>query len=152
MRAFHPAARLRAEAECVPWAQPAGELVSLGEKPYRSRFPQCSKSASAPVYPAEFRSQPRSGSQQACLEPVMNFPGRCVADENRCKRGGGRSLGYSKARTTTKCGAICTATRRAGVNFPDFRVALRSDTPGIRRSSLLEFEKIDSQRRTRESS
>ena len=60
-------------------------------------------------------------------------------------------FGHSKARTTTKDGAIFTATRRAGANFPDFRVDRRSDTPGICRSSLLELGKIGSQRRPRES-
>ncbi len=34
-------------------------------------------------------------------------------------------FGYSKARTTTKYGAIFTATRRAGANFPDFSVNRR---------------------------
>jgi len=56
-------------------------------------------------------------------------------------------LGYSQARTTTKYGPIFTATLRAGADFPDFRVAPRQETPGIRRSSLLELEKIGSRRR-----
>jgi hypothetical protein len=34
-------------------------------------------------------------------------------------------IGYSKARTTTKYGAIFTETLRAGANFPDFCVARR---------------------------
>jgi hypothetical protein len=60
-------------------------------------------------------------------------------------------FGYSKASTTTKYGAIFTATRRAEANFPDFCVGRRSETPGIRRSSLLELGKIGFQRRARES-
>ena len=35
-------------------------------------------------------------------------------------------FGDSKARTTTQYGPIFTATRRAGANFPDFRVAPHS--------------------------
>jgi hypothetical protein len=34
-------------------------------------------------------------------------------------------FGYSKARTTTKYGAIFAATLRAGANFADFLVARR---------------------------
>jgi hypothetical protein len=60
-------------------------------------------------------------------------------------------FGYSKARTTTKYGAVFTATHRAEANFPDFRVGRRWDTPGIRRSFLLELRKIGAQRRPRES-
>jgi hypothetical protein len=44
-------------------------------------------------------------------------------------------------------GPIFTATLRAGADFPDFRVAPRQETPGIRRSALLELEKIGSRRR-----
>jgi hypothetical protein len=56
-----------------------------------------------------------------------------------------------QSRTTTKYGAIFTATRRAGANFPHFGVARRSKIPDIRRSSLLELRKIGSQRCPRES-
>jgi len=61
-------------------------------------------------------------------------------------------FGYSKAKTTTKYGAILSATRRAGANFSDFYVGRRWQTPVMRRSSLLEIIKIGSQRRPRESS
>ena len=47
---------------------------------------------------------------------------------------------------TTKYASIFAATRWDGANFPDFFVARRSMTPGIRRSSLLELEKIGSRR------
>jgi hypothetical protein len=40
-----------------------------------------------------------------------------------------------------KYGAISTATRRAGDNFPDFRVN-RLQILGIRQSSLLELKKL----------
>jgi hypothetical protein len=52
---------------------------------------------------------------------------------------------------TTKYGPIFAATRRAGANFPDFVVNRRSKIRHIRRSSLLELEKIGSQRRSWES-
>jgi len=55
-------------------------------------------------------------------------------------------FGHSKARTTTKAEAIFAATRRDGAGFPDFRVARRSQTPGMRRSSLLELGKTGSRR------
>jgi hypothetical protein len=47
-------------------------------------------------------------------------------------------------------GAIFTATRRAGANFPDFRVHRRWQTPSLRRSSFLELGKIRAQRYPRE--
>jgi len=52
---------------------------------------------------------------------------------------------------TTTYGTIFAATRRAGANFPDFFVNRRSKIRHIRRSSLLELEKIGSQRRSWES-
>jgi hypothetical protein len=52
---------------------------------------------------------------------------------------------------TTKYGQICAATRRAGADFPDFFVNRRSKMIDIRRSSLLELEKVGSQRRSWES-
>jgi hypothetical protein len=55
------------------------------------------------------------------------------------------------SRMTTKYGPIFAATRRAGANFPDFVVNRRSKIRHIRRSSLLELEKIGSQRRSWES-
>ena len=56
-------------------------------------------------------------------------------------------FGDSKARTTTKYEPICAATPKihlqgAGADFPDFFVARRLQTPGMRRSSLRELEKI----------
>ena len=60
-------------------------------------------------------------------------------------------FGDSKARPTTKYGAIFTATLRAGANFPHFRVDRRSKIPDIHRPSLLELRKIGSQRCPRES-
>ena len=56
-------------------------------------------------------------------------------------------FGYSKARTTTKEEAIFAATRRDEADFPDFRVGRHSQTPGMRRSSLLELERSGSRRR-----
>jgi hypothetical protein len=56
-------------------------------------------------------------------------------------------FGDSKARTTTKDEAIFAATRRDETDFPDFVVRRRSQTPGMRRSSLLELGKIGSRRR-----
>jgi hypothetical protein len=53
---------------------------------------------------------------------------------------------------TTKHAPIFAATRRDGANFLDFFVALRSKTPGIRRSSLLEIERIGSRRHYPQSS
>jgi len=50
-------------------------------------------------------------------------------------------FGQSKARTTTKAEAVFAATRRDGAGFPDFGVARRSQTRGMRRSSLLELFK-----------
>jgi hypothetical protein len=47
---------------------------------------------------------------------------------------------------TTKQAPIFGATRRDGANFLDFFVACRSKTPGIRRSSLRELEKIGPRR------
>jgi len=47
-------------------------------------------------------------------------------------------------RTTTKCGAICVATLRAGANFPRFLVAHRSSRPAKVRSSLRQLRKIGS--------
>jgi hypothetical protein len=55
-------------------------------------------------------------------------------------------FGDSKARTTTKDEAIFAATRRDGADFPDFRAGRRWQTPDMRRSSLLELEKIGSRR------
>jgi hypothetical protein len=52
---------------------------------------------------------------------------------------------------TTTYGPIFAATRRAGVNFPDFFVNRRSKICHIRRSLLLELEKIGSKRRSWES-
>jgi hypothetical protein len=52
---------------------------------------------------------------------------------------------------TTTYGTIFAATRRAGANFPDFFVNRRSKIVHIRRSSLLELEKICPQRRSWES-
>jgi hypothetical protein len=49
------------------------------------------------------------------------------------------------------CGPIFSATLKAGAHFPDFVVARRQQTPGMRRSSLLELVKIGSQRHLRES-
>jgi hypothetical protein len=56
-------------------------------------------------------------------------------------------FGDSKARTTTQDEAIFAATRRDEADFPDFFVGRRSETSGIRRSSLLELGKIGSRRR-----
>ena len=55
-------------------------------------------------------------------------------------------FGYSKARTTTKYGAIFAATLRAGANFTDFVVARRWQILNMRRSSILELGEIGSQR------
>jgi len=41
---------------------------------------------------------------------------------------------------------VFAATQRAGANFTDLCVARRQETPGIRRSLLLDLEKISSQR------
>ena len=51
-------------------------------------------------------------------------------------------FGDSKARTTTKYGPICAATRRDGADFSDFVVARRSSRLATARSSLLELQKI----------
>ena len=55
-------------------------------------------------------------------------------------------FGDSKARTTTKHERIFAATLRDGADFPDFVATRRSKIPDIRRSSLLELEKIGSRR------
>jgi len=60
-------------------------------------------------------------------------------------------FGYSKARTTTKYGAIYAATLRAEANFPHLFVTRRWQTPGMRRDSLRDMGKTGSQRRLRES-
>ena len=54
------------------------------------------------------------------------------------------ALVVPKSRTRTKYDRILAATRRDGANFPDFVVVRRSKIPDIRRSSLLELEKIGS--------
>ncbi|HVC45648.1 MAG TPA: hypothetical protein VND90_00240 [Terracidiphilus sp.] len=48
-------------------------------------------------------------------------------------------FGDSKARTTTTDEAIFATTRRDEADFLDFVVGRRQETPGIRRSSLLEL-------------
>ena len=55
-------------------------------------------------------------------------------------------FGDSKARTTTKYGAVLAATLWDGADFPAFCVVVASQTPGMRRSFLLEIEKIGSRR------
>jgi hypothetical protein len=45
-----------------------------------------------------------------------------------------------------KYGPIFDATLRAGADFPDFVVARRQQTPGMRHSLLLELEKVGSRR------
>ena len=51
-------------------------------------------------------------------------------------------LVFPSSRTRTKSGPIFAATRRDGVNFPNFFVPRRSRTTSMRHSSLLELEKI----------
>jgi hypothetical protein len=82
--------------------------------------------------------RPRRGA--AALEPVINFPAGCVASENRLRSGvpsnRSSSLGWkSKGRG----------------QLSRFRRRCRSETLGIRHSSLLELRKIGSRRRPRES-
>ena len=55
-------------------------------------------------------------------------------------------FGHSKARTTTKAEAVFAQARKDGAGFPYSRVARRSQTPGMRRSSLLELGKTGSRR------
>jgi hypothetical protein len=57
-----------------------------------------------------------------------------------------------QSRTTTPYRPIFAAARRDGADFPDLFVAPRSETPGIRRSSLLDLGKIASRRGPLESS
>jgi hypothetical protein len=51
-----------------------------------------------------------------------------------------------RSRLTTKYGLVFAATLRDGANFPGLVVAHRSKMPDIRRSSLLDPEKIGSRR------
>jgi plasmid stabilization system protein ParE len=60
-------------------------------------------------------------------------------------------FGHSKARTTAKYVPIFATTRRAGANFPDLGVTRHEQTPGLRRSSLLDLGKIGFRRRPCES-
>ncbi len=102
-----------------------------------------------PVVPCALRLLSKSA---VCLEPAIRFRacGRCER-KSRQTRPSPKAVVAPLSRARTKNGAICAATRRAGANFPHFFVARRSQTPGMRRSSLRELGKIGSQRRARQS-
>jgi hypothetical protein len=55
----------------------------------------------------------------------LTFPQAALREKIALDEAEDEDFGYSKTRTTTKYGAIFTATRRAGANFPDFCVGRR---------------------------
>jgi hypothetical protein len=59
---------------------------------------------------------------------LLTFPQPALLAKIRSDAAEDEDFGDSKARTTTKYERIFAATRRAGANFPDFRVARCSET------------------------
>jgi hypothetical protein len=55
----------------------------------------------------------------------LTFPQVALRGKTAPEEAEDEDFGNSKARTTTKYGAVFTATLRAGANLPDFGVARR---------------------------